>query len=53
MFPVKRCLGSVAAYNHGPINHGLVKTITNNILPCSLSAYAVRIGKYSHSVDRR
>jgi len=29
------------------------KTITNNILPSSLSAYAVRIGRYSHSVDRR
>jgi len=28
--------------------------ITNNILPSSLiSAYAVRIGRYSHSVDRR
>ena len=29
------------------------KTIMNNILPSSLSAYAVHIGKYSHSVDRR
>ena len=29
------------------------KTITNNILPSSLSAYAVRIGRYSHYVDRR
>jgi len=28
------------------------KTITNNILPSSLSAYAVRIGRYRHSVDR-
>ena len=27
------------------------KTITNNILPSSLSTYAVRIGRYSHSVD--
>ena len=29
------------------------KTITNIILPSSLSAYAVRIGRYSYSVDRR
>jgi len=29
------------------------KMITNNILPSSFSAYAVRIGRYSHSVDRR
>jgi len=29
------------------------KTITNNILPSSLSAYAVHIGRYSHSVNRR
>jgi len=29
------------------------KTITNNILPSSLSANTVRIGRYSHSVDRR
>jgi len=28
------------------------KMITNNILPRSLSAYAVHIGRYSHSVDR-
>ena len=28
------------------------KTITNNNLPSSLSAYAVLIGRYSHSVDR-
>ena len=28
------------------------KTITNNILPSSLRAYTVRIGRYSHSVDR-
>jgi len=29
------------------------KTITNNILPSSLSVYAVRIRWYSHSVNRR
>ena len=29
------------------------KTITNNILPSSLSVYAARIGRYGHSVDRR
>jgi len=30
------------------------KTITNNILPSSLSAYCpLRIERYSHSVDRR
>jgi len=29
------------------------KTITNNILSSNLSAYALRIGGYSHSVDRR
>jgi len=28
------------------------KTITNNVLPSSLGAYAVRTGRYSHSVDR-
>ena len=28
------------------------KMITNNILPSNLSEYAVRIGRYSHSVDR-
>jgi len=33
--------------------HNIGKTITNNILPSSLSAYAVRIGRYSHSIDRR
>ena len=43
--------------NHGPTNHGLAtsdvgETITNNILSSSLSAYAVRIGRYSQSVDR-
>jgi len=37
-----RCQGKVSG-----------KTITNNILPSSLSAYAVRIGRYSHSVNRR
>jgi len=31
----------------------ILETITNTILPSSLSAYAVRIGRYSHSVDRR
>jgi len=31
----------------------IVKTITNNILPSSLIAYAVHIGRYSHSVNRR
>ena len=29
------------------------KTVTNNILPSNLSAYTVRIGRYSYSVDRR
>ena len=29
------------------------KTIKNNILPSSLSEDAVRIGRYSHSVDRQ
>jgi len=29
------------------------KTIKNNILSSSLSAHTVRIGRYSHSVDRR
>jgi len=29
------------------------KTITNTILPTILSAYAVCIGRYSHSVHRR
>jgi len=29
------------------------RTIMNNILPSSLSPYAVRIGRYSHSVNRR
>ena len=43
---------------HEPINHGLAtpnidKTTTNNILPTSLSAYAVRIGRCSNYVDRR
>ena len=31
----------------------IVKTITNNILPSSLTACVVRIGWYSHSVDRQ
>jgi len=45
--------------NYGPINHGLAllpdigKTITSNILPSSLSAYAVRIERYNHYVDRQ
>jgi len=29
------------------------ETIANNILPSSLSTYAVHIGRYSHSVDWR
>jgi len=29
------------------------KTMTNNILPSSLNAYAVRIRRYSRSVDWR
>jgi len=29
------------------------KRLTSNILPSSLSAYAVRIERYSHSVNRR
>jgi len=29
------------------------KTITNNILPSSLSVYAIRIEIYSHSFHRR
>ena len=29
------------------------KTITNNILSSSLSGYAVRMGRYSHSVNRQ
>ena len=42
--------------NHGSITMDwqlpdIGKTITNTILPSSLSAYAVRIGRYSHSVD--
>jgi len=28
------------------------KTITKTILPSNLSVYAVRIGRYSHSVNR-
>jgi len=31
----------------------MCKTITNNISTSSLSAYAVPIGRYSHSVDQR
>ena len=48
----------MTALNHGPINMDwqlpdIGKTTTNNSLTNSLSAYAVQIGRYSHSVDRR